>query len=87
MYQVQYSDRVRSVEILKLDATVRLLILEAIETKLMTVPEAFGKPLRHTLRSLRTLRVGDWRVIYQLSGEIVYVVTIRHRRKGYGDLS
>lgn len=86
MYRVQYSSRVRSVEIPKLDHSVRLVILQAIELKLMVAPEAFGKPLRHTLRLLRVLRVGDWRVVYQLSGEDVYIVTIRHRSKGYGDL-
>jgi mRNA interferase RelE/StbE len=64
-----------------------MVILQAIELKLMTAPEVFGKPLRHTLRLLRALRVGDWRVVYQLSGEVVYVVTIRHRRQGYDDLS
>lgn len=87
MYQIQYSGRVRSVEIPKLDLATRSIILQAIEIKLMTAPEAFGKPLRHTLRLLRTLRVGDWRVVYQLSGEIVYVVTIRHRKRGYDDLA
>jgi len=87
MYRIQYSDRTRSVEIPKLDPGVRLIIVQAIELKLMTAPEAFGKPLRHTLRLLRTLRVGDWRVVYQLSGEIVYVVTIRHRKQGYADLA
>ncbi len=87
MYRIQYSDRVRSVEIPKLDPTVRLIIVQAIELKLMVAPEAFGKPLRHTLRLLRALRVGDWRVVYQLSGETVYVVTIRHRKQGYGNLA
>jgi mRNA interferase RelE/StbE len=86
MYRVQYSDRVRSVEIPKLDRAIQSVILQAIELKLMTAPEAFGKPLRHTLRLLRALRVGDWRVVYQLSGDVVYVVTIRHRKKGYDDL-
>ena len=87
MYHIQYSGRVRSVELPKLDPAVRLLILQAIECKLMISPEAFGKPLRHTLRLLRTLRVGSWRVIYQLSGNVVYVVTIRHRKQGYDDLT
>ncbi len=86
MYRIQYAGRVQSVEIPKLDTSVRLSILQAIELKLMTAPEAFGKPLRHTLRLLRVLRVGDWRVIYQLSGEDVYVVTIRHRKEGYGNI-
>lgn len=87
MYRIQYSDHVRSVEIPKLDPSIQAIIRQSIELKLMTAPEAFGKPLRHTLRLLRALRVGDWRVIYQLSGQVVYVVTIRHRKKGYGDFA
>ena len=87
MYQIQYSGHVQAVEIPKLDTSVKIAIVQAIENKLMIAPEAFGKPLRHTLRLLRTLRVGDWRVVYQLSGETVYVVAIRHRKKGYDDLS
>ena len=87
MYRIQYSARTRSIEIPKLDHSARLTMLQAIEFKLMIAPEAFGKPLRHTLRLLRVLRVGDWRIVYQLSGEEVYIVTIRHRNKGYGDLS
>jgi len=86
MYRVQYSDHVRSAVIPKLDPGVRSVILQAIELKLMVAPEAFGKSLRHTLRLLRVLRIGDWRVIYQLSEKEVYIVTIRHRRQGYADL-
>lgn len=86
MYRIRYSVRVRFIEIPKLDHSVRLAVLQAIELKLMIAPEAFGKPLRHTLRLLRVLRVGDWRIVYQLSGDEVYVVTIRHRKKGYGNL-
>ncbi len=83
MYIITYSDRARSVDIPKLDSETKSIIVCAIERKLMVAPEVFGKPLRHSLRLLRTLRVGDWRVVFQLSGEIVYIVTIRHRKQGY----
>jgi mRNA interferase RelE/StbE len=84
MYRIEYSGRARN-DIQKLDPAVQLLILEAIEGKLLRAPEAFGKPLRHSLRLLRALRIGEWRILYQLSGTAVYIVTIRHRKKGYED--
>lgn len=86
MYHLQYADRVVSVEIPKLDHADSAMIVHAIESKLMVAPEAFGKPLRYTLRHLRVLRVGNWRVIYQLMDNIVHVVAIRHRKQGYNDL-
>lgn len=70
-----------------LDASVASRIREAIETKLAVDPEHFGKPLRHSLTGLRVLRVGEWRILFTLAHGCVIVVTIRHRKKGYGDLS
>jgi mRNA interferase RelE/StbE len=44
-----------------------------------------GYPLRGRLRGLRSLRVGSYRIIYQLSGndKTVRVATIRHRSVAY----
>jgi len=86
MHAVQYSGRARN-EIHNLDSTIGILILRAIEEKLVRAPEAFGKPLRRSLRLIRVLRVGDWRILFQLKERVVYVVTVRHRKKGYADLS
>jgi mRNA interferase RelE/StbE len=45
-----------------------------------------GYPLRGRLRGLYSLRVGSYRIIYQLSdnGRTVRVATIRHRSVAYG---
>jgi mRNA interferase RelE/StbE len=44
-----------------------------------------GYPLRGRLRGLRSLRVGTYRIIYQLSENdaVVHVATIRHRSIAY----
>ena len=44
-----------------------------------------GSPLKGGLRGLRRLRVGDYRVIYEvLDGElVVLVVRVSHRREAY----
>jgi mRNA interferase RelE/StbE len=48
-------------------------------------PDA-GYPLRGRLRGLRSLRVGAYRIIYQLSDDAktVRVTAIRHRSTAYG---
>jgi mRNA interferase RelE/StbE len=48
-------------------------------------PEA-GHPLRGRLRGLYSLRVGSYRILYQLTddGRTVRVAAIRHRGSAYG---
>lgn len=62
-------------------------LIDAIEDALGLLerePDA-GHPLRGRLRGLRSLRVGSYRVIYQLAdeGQTVRVATIRHRGVAY----
>ena len=47
-----------------------------------------GVPLRGALRRLRRLRVGDYRIIYEVerSELLVYVIRISHRREAYRGL-
>lgn len=86
-YRIRFSDRAQFEDLPSIDAFVRMNIATAIEEKLGTAPEIYGKPLRHTLRLLRVLRVGDWRVVFIIEGMAVRILTIRHRKKGYDDLA
>ncbi len=45
----------------------------------------FGKPLQYSLKGLRRLRVGDYRMIFKIEEDdkIVFVVKIGHRREVY----
>ena len=47
-------------------------------------PDA-GKPLRGRLKGLRSLRIGSYRIIYQVidGGHTVRILTIRHRSAAY----
>ncbi|MBI3292703.1 MAG: type II toxin-antitoxin system RelE/ParE family toxin [Elusimicrobia bacterium] len=56
---------------------------KAIEHRLATYPTDYGKPLRGNLKSLWSLRVGDYRVIYQIGGQRVTLLQIVHRRDAY----
>lgn len=62
-------------------------LIDAIEDALGLLerePQA-GHPLRGRLRGLRSLRVGAYRILYQLSDgeQTVRVATIRHRSAAY----
>jgi mRNA interferase RelE/StbE len=72
-------------EILALDGSVKKIIRKAIEDKLETDPLKFGLPLRRNLSSLFKLRVGNYRIIYQVKKNevIVLVVAVGHRKKVY----
>lgn len=85
MFEVKYAPDVIKSQIPKLSLPVRRRIKTAIEKKLMVNPIAFGKPLRHSLKGLRRLRVDDYRVIYKIdeAEALVIVVKIAHRKEVY----
>lgn len=56
----------------------------AIDTRLAVAPTMYGKPLRGSLAGYWKLRVGDYRIIYRITGRSVFVVSIRHRKDAYG---
>lgn len=83
MYNISYSDQVLQKDIPRLSQPVRAIIKKAIESKLLLDPVKFGKPLQYSLKGCRSLRVGDYRIIYQLLNRDIRVLLIRHRRDCY----
>lgn len=65
---------------------IKLRIRKAIEDRLILDPLKFGEPLRRSLAGFRKLRVGDYRVIYQVQGRTVVILKIGHRREVYNKL-
>jgi len=57
-------------------------IIKTINKKLACEPEKFGVPLSHHLRDFRKLRIGDFRVVYQVFQKkvIVFVLAVGPRR-------
>ncbi len=85
-YRIEYLQSVVRKDIPKLSKAVKQKIRKAIEQKLMVRPIEFGKPLRYSLKGARGLRVGDYRVIYQIeSPTTVLILKIGHRREVYED--
>ncbi|MHB8296913.1 MAG: type II toxin-antitoxin system RelE family toxin [Acidimicrobiales bacterium] len=82
MSRVELVRRARR-EVLDLDWPLSDAVIEALGT-LEREPEA-GHALRGRLRGLRSLRVGAYRIIYQLdeSQRVVRVLAVRHRSVAY----
>ncbi len=83
MFAVVYHHFVVSEDIPKLSSVWKDKVRRAIEEKLTTRPEVYGKPLRRSLKGYRKLRVGDYRVIYRIEQSAVKVFIIQHRSVVY----
>ncbi len=83
MFKVIYHHLVVRDDIPKLSAVWEKNIRRAIESKLTTSPEVYGKPLRRSLKNYRKLRVGNYRVIFRLEGYFVKILVIKHRSEVY----
>lgn len=82
MYRITYHLQVSN-DLKSIGTRAQRHVRQAIETKLALAPVRFGKPLQHSLRGLRSLRVGDYRVVFQLSGRELFIVLIAHRSVVY----
>jgi mRNA interferase RelE/StbE len=87
MYTIHYHEDVVSVDIPKLGGRERKLIKNAIEKKLLEIPEVFGVPLRGSLAGYRKLRVGNYRIVFKIIGDRVNILLIEHRSVAYGKIS
>jgi mRNA interferase RelE/StbE len=87
VWQIIYSQIVIDRDIPRLDSTIRQRIRQNIEAKLCVDPIRFGKPLRFAMIGQRSLRVGDYRVLYLVDSEKsqIQVLAIGHRRNIYDD--
>jgi len=82
-YKLTYSKN-SSKEISKLDNLVKKKIKEAIETKLLANPLANSLKLQDfEVKGARRLRVGNYRVIIFITGNVIEILRIGHRREIY----
>jgi len=70
----------------RINQKMRERIRKAIESRLMTAPQKYGLPLKKSLGGYWKIRVGDYRIVFKVEGEIVYVLAIRHRKKIYEEV-
>lgn len=82
-YEILYVDKVVKNDIPKISGSYKNRIKQAIEAKLITEPDLYGKPLRRSLKGYLKLRVGDYRIIFRIENQKVKIFAIAHRRIVY----
>lgn len=86
-FTAKYHPDVQNIDLPRIDVKMRERIRRAIESRLMKAPHEYGLPLRKSLGGYWKLRVGDYRVVFKIEGEVVYVLGIRHRKSVYEDVT
>jgi mRNA interferase RelE/StbE len=82
-YSLHYHPKVVEVDIPRLDPPTRKRVKAAIEAKLLLQPEQSAKPLAYNKAGLWSLRVGNWRVVFALRAEELWILRIGHRSEVY----
>ena len=83
IYKLKYHPNVKKSDLPKIDVKNRNRIKRAIEERLTTHPEIYGKPLQRTLKGYWKLRVGDYRVVFKVSSDDILIFGIIHRKEVY----
>ena len=82
-FDLIYHHDVKKNDLPKIDKRNRLRIKKAIEDRLTTQPEIYGKPLQRTLKGYWKLRVGDYRVVFKIRRKEILILGIIHRKDVY----
>jgi mRNA interferase RelE/StbE len=69
-----------------LNQDIKKRLAKAVWERLSTHPESYGKPLRGSLAGYWTLRVGDYRVVYRVVKQEVWVFAVINRRDVYNEV-
>jgi len=82
-FTIVYQLAVTQEDIPRITEMWREKIKSAIEDKLATHPDMYGKPLRRSLHGYRKLRVGDYRIVFRIDATRVKIFAIAHRSVVY----
>jgi mRNA interferase RelE/StbE len=86
-YRLIYHNDVKNADLPKIDNKNKAMIKRAIEERLATQPEKYGSPLQRTLKGYWKLRVGDYRVIFKISGCEIFILGIMNRKSVYSQIN
>lgn len=82
-YRILYRPEVLTEDLSGLPRNLQRRIVRAIETRLGTDPVRYGTRLRRSVSPLWKLRVGDYRVVYELEARTVRIWLVAHRSTAY----
>jgi len=86
VYKLIYHPDVKKTDLPKIDIRNKTIIRRAIEERLAVQPEAYGKPLQKTLKGYWKLRVGDFRVVFKITGNEILILAVMHRKDIYSQV-
>lgn len=85
-WAVEFRPAVAEVDLAALPRNLRSRVLRAIETRLTAEPARYGQRLRRSLAGFWKIRVGDYRVVYEILGTTVVVWAILNRKGVYDEM-
>ncbi len=81
-FRILYHPEVKA-DVSRINKKLRSRIKKEVETRLMTSPQQYGEPLRKTLKGYWKLRVGDYRIVFKISGNELTIFGVIHRKTIY----
>lgn len=84
-YKIKFLKNVTERDLPALPVTIESRVNKAIQERLRVNPTKLGKPLSGRFKGYFKLRVGDYRIIYQIKARdyVVLITAIRHRKNSY----
>jgi len=80
-YEIKWDERAYK-ELKKLDRQVAIRILKNIN-RLPQSPFTKGEPLKGKFKNKFRLRIGDYRVIYWVEKNTIWIISVGHRKETY----
>ncbi len=82
-YVLRYHPKVVEDDLPEIPANIRERLGRSLRTRLTSVPERYGAPLKGSLRGYWKLRVGDYRAVFRIVGSEVWILAVIHRSRVY----
>jgi mRNA interferase RelE/StbE len=82
-FKLRYHPDIKEKNLPRINKKIKDRIKNAIEIRLITAPHQYGEPLRKTLKGYWKLRVRDYRVVYKIVKNEIWILGIIHRKKVY----
>ena len=82
-YRIVYHPDVVDKDLPRITANFADRITRAVAGRVTIHPTYYGEALRHRYKGYWKFRVGDYRVIYKIVGQEVWVYRVGHRRDVY----
>jgi mRNA interferase RelE/StbE len=79
-FEIRFTQRfLKNIKVLDREVQVRILR----EINILKANPYVGKPLRGEWKGIYSLRIGDYRVLYQIKKNEVFLLVVGHRKRVY----